>query len=358
VYSFLLKKDIDKNSIKPCYFLYGEEIFLGRQFLDELKAVLVSGVDQDFHIERCGLDQYSWMDVFDLARTVSFFPVERLIVVEIPKKMEKLNKNETGIVKSYFEDPTPQTVMVFIHPFKLSGSAQAVKLFSSLPSSEVREMKPLKPHQITGWMDRRLGLSGKTASRDAKMRLMELAGNDLSLIDNELNKLVTFAAEKSVIDLDDVNQISGWVKSFVEWEITNSLEAREYDQSLIVLDKLLNTEGVKPELLLGIIGKFLREIFLAKIWLKERTKDKKAVFQALKPRIQEKFGSFYATKFKEFFRVVDGISMEDLNRHLEHLGRIDMAIKTSDQSPLVLFEGFLFEFCGSRKVRATSKGWD
>lgn len=352
MYSFLLKKDIDKSSVKPCYFFYGEENFLARQFLDELKAVLVSGDDEDFHIERYGLDQHSWMDVFDLARTISFFPVERLIVVEIPKKREKLNKNETGIVKSYFEDPTPQTVMVFIHPFKLPGNAQAVKLFSSLPSSEVREMKPLNQSQVMGWMDRRLGLSGKSASRDAKIRLMELAGTDLGLIDNELNKLVAFAAEKSVIDLDDVNQISGWVKSFVEWEITNSLESRDYDKGLIVLDKLLNTEGVKPEYLLGIVGKFLREIFLAKIWLKERTKDKRAVFKALKPRIQEKYGNFYATKFREFFSVVDGISLEDITRHLEHLGRIDMAIKTSDQSALVLFEEFLFEFCRRRRSRA------
>jgi DNA polymerase III delta subunit len=345
LHSFLLGKDIDKTSVLPCYFFYGEEPFLAQQFLEELKDLLIFSDQQDFAIERFDLDQHSWVDVFDTARTISFFPTERIFVVTIPKRRGKLNNTEAEIVKAYFEDPTPQTVMVFLHPFKLLRKTSVVKLFSSLPASEVIELKPLRIPQVLTWMDRRISLSGKSASREAKSRLIELAGSDLGMIDSELNKLVTYVGDKTRIELDDVNQVCGWVKSFVEWEVTNNLEVRDYDKSLIALDKLLNKEGIKPEYILGIMAKFFRQLFLTKQWLREHSKDRRAIFKILKPQIQEKFGSFYTTKFAEFYRLVDRVSMEEISRYVEDLGRIDMALKTTDQSPMVLFEGFLFQFC-------------
>jgi DNA polymerase III delta subunit len=356
LHSFLLNMDIDKQSVLPCYFFYGEEIFLAQQFLEELKDLLISGDHQDFAVERFGLDQQSWMDVFDTARTISFFPTARILVVDIPKRREKLNKTEEQILRSYFEDPTPQTVMVFIHPHKLPRQAAVIKMFSSLPASKVIELKPLRTPQISSWMDRRIGMSGKSASMEAKTRLIELAGSDLSMINNELNKIVTYIGDKTRIELDDVNQVSGWVKSFVEWEVTNNLEVRDFDQSLIVLDKLLNKEGAKPEYILGIMAKFFRELFLAKQWLRERSKDRRDIFKLLRPHIQEKFGSFYRTKFSEFFRLADGISLEEISHFVEELERIDLTLKTTDQSPQILFEGFLFKFCRKKGSGATSKG--
>lgn len=355
MYSFLLNKDIDKASLLPCYFLYGEEVFLAHQFLEELKEFLISPDQQDFAIERFDLDQHSWVDIFDSARTISFFPVERIFVVTVPKRRVKLTKTEIEVVKSYFENPTPQTVMVFTHPHKLLRNSAVVKLFSALPASEVIELKPLRAPQLSKWMDRRIGMSGKSASRDAISRLIELAGSDLSMLDSELNKLVTYVGDKTRIELDDVNQVSGWVKSFMEWEVTNNLEVRDYEKSLFALDKLLNKEGLKPEYILGIIASFFRQLFLAKQWLRERSKDRKTIFKLLKPQIQEKFGTFYTTKFGEFFRLVDGISMEDAGRYLDDLGRIDLALKTTDQSPLVLFEVFLFQFCRDKEQGAISK---
>ena len=199
MHSFLLNKAIDQKSVLPCYFFYGEEVFLAQQFLEELKDLLISGDQQNFAVERFDLDQQSWMDIFDTARSISFFPTARIFVVNMVKpqeklskpdmteRREKLNKTDEKIIRSYFEDPTPQTVMIFIHPKKLRSSAAIVKLFSSLPASEVIELKPLRAPQISSWMDRRIGLSGKSVSMEAKTRLIELAGSNLSLINNELN---------------------------------------------------------------------------------------------------------------------------------------------------------------------------
>jgi len=352
VYSFLLKKEIDEKTLHPCYFLYGEEPFLGDEFLGDLKRVLISPGDQDYNIEKFDLEDQSWLEIMDLARTIPFFFSSwRIIVVNIPLgKGERLSSTEEKIIKDYFSSPSSHTVLVVIYPAKLRRGAPVFRLFSSLPSSMVyvKELKPLKDRALSSWMERKLSSLEKGATYDAMARLAELTGNNLARISHEFEKVAAFVGEKRIIELDDVNAVSGWVKSFHEWEIADSLEKADFEKSLLVLDNLFK-EGVRPEYVLGITAKFFRDIFLAKLWLKEKEMDKKAVFRELRPQIQERFGNFYTTKFREFFALVDKISMKALKSLLTKLEEIDLKIKTSDLSAQTLLEGFLFDYCQLRR---------
>jgi DNA polymerase III delta subunit len=207
-------------------------------------------------------------------------------------------------------------------------------------------------------MDKKLSLSGKRATQDAKARLAELTGNNLARVNNELEKISEFVGEKNIIELDDVNAITGWIKSFHEWELVDNLEKADFEKCLIVLDYLFR-ESVRPEFVLGLTAKFFRDIFLAKLWLKEKDKDKKTIFKELRPQIQERFGNFYANKFREFFALVEKTSMGDLDDLLSKLKEIDLKVKTTDLNPQTLLEGFLFHYCQLRQgAKATSKERD
>ena len=347
-----LNKEIKEETLASCYFFYGEETFLADQFIKELKEALISPEIQDYNVERFSLDDNSWAEVIDLARTIPFFISPwRIIVVEVPKgKKESLSSLEQTILKDYFSSPSSKTLIVIVISGKVKKSTSLFKFFSSLPSSVVflKELRPLKDKALFAWMDKRFLSQGKTATPEAKKRLQELAGNDLRRVNNEIEKLITFAGEKKVIELDDINQVSGWVKTFFEWEIADALRKADFERSLIVLNNLFK-EGVKPEYILGSMARFFRDIFLAKLLLKEKDFDKKAIFKELRPHIHEKFGSFYVAKFKEFFSLVEKFSMRDLNRVLTELEEIDLRMKTTTLTPKILLEGFLFDYCGLRK---------
>jgi hypothetical protein len=111
----------------------------------------------------------------------------------------------------------------------------------------------------------------------------------------------------------------------------------------------LYRDGTKPEIILGIMVKFFREIFLAKLMLKEKNTDKKAIFKELKPHIHENFGNFYVEKFQEFFSFVERIPMKDLKHFLGELENVDLKIKTTGLNPRTLMESFLFDYCNVRK---------
>lgn len=352
MYSFLFNKEIREEALVPCYFFYGEETFLAYQFVDRLKEALISPEIQDYNVERFNLEDNSWAEVLDLARTIPFFfSPWRIIVVEIPKeKKENLPPQEQRILKDYFSSPLSKTVMVIIFSGKIKKSSALFKFFSSLSSSTafLKEFKFLRDKSLYAWMDKKFLSQGKRVTQEAKIRLEELAGRDLRRVNNEIEKLVTFVGEKKVVDLDDVNQVSGWVKTFFDWELADSLEKADFGQSVIVLNNFFK-EGIKPEYILGSIARFFRDIFLAKLLLKEKDVDKKAVFKELKPHISEKFGSFYASKFREFFSLVEKFSRSDLNHILAELEKVDLMIKTSNLSPQTLLESFLFDYCELRK---------
>ena len=354
--SYLLKKEIDEKTLRPCYFFYGEEPFLAEEFVGELREALFSFENQEHNIEKFDLAEQSWMEVLDLARTMPFFfSSRRIIVVNIPmSRGDRLSSIEEKIIKDYFSSPSSHTVLVVIYPGKLKRGAPLFRLFSSLPSSLVwvKELRILKDRVLFEWMERKFSPSEKTVNKDAMARLAELTGNNLTRISHEFEKVAAYVGDKKIIELDDVNSVSGWVKSFYEWEIVDSLEKADFEKGLLVLDNLFK-EGVRPEYVLGITAKFFRDIFLAKLWLKEKEKDKRDIFRELRPHIQERFGNFYSTKFREFFALIDKISMRTLKSLLAKLEEIDLKIKTSDLSAQTLLESFLFNYCQMRKEVGT-----
>jgi DNA polymerase III delta subunit len=359
VYSFFLNWEINEESLVPCYFLHGEETFLAFQFIEELKEALVTKEVREYNVERFNLDENSWPEIIDLARTIPFFLSPwRIIVVEGSKgKRENLSSLDQKLLEDYFSSPSSKTLIVIIFSGKIRKNSSLFKFFKSLSLSLVqsRELRPLKDRPLYTWMAKKFSSQGKSATPEAMRRLEELTGNDLRQINNEVEKLITFTGEKTVVELDDVNQISGWVKSFFEWEISDSLAKADFEQCLLALSSLFK-EGIKPVYILGLVVRFFRDILLAKLLVKKKNTDRKAIFKELRPQIQEKFGDFYSSKFKEFFSLVDMFSVQDLHHILAELEEVDIKMKTSDSNPKTLLETFLFDYCRSRrKEKATWK---
>lgn len=353
MYSFFLNREIEEESLVPCYFLHGEETFLAYQFIIELREALVTKEVREYNVERFNLDENSWAEIIDLARTIPFFLSPwRIIVVEGSRgKRENLSSLDQKILENYFSSPSSRTLIVIIFSGKIRKNSSLFKYFKSLPPSLVhsRELKPLKNRPLYSWMTKKFSSQGKSATPEAMRRLEELTGNDLRQINNEVEKLITFTGEKTLIELDDVNRISGWIKSFFEWEISDSLAKADFEQCLLVLSSLFK-EGIKPVYILGLVVRFFRDILLAKLLVKEKNTDRKAIFKELRPQIQEKFGNFYSAKFKEFFSLVDIFSIQDLHHFLAELEEVDTKMKTSDSNSKTLLETFLFDYCRSRRM--------
>lgn len=367
MWSPVLNVEIREDSLSAGYFFFGDETFLADEFVDQLRDTLAPSSGEDFHVDRFYLDETKWMDIIDTARTVPFlFSSWRVIVVRVPerkpgpdksgwKKGETAGDEGSGtrflgerdqiIIRTYFSEPPSRTTIVVIMPGKVRKNDAVVRFFASLPkpSVVVKEVKPLYFDGVKRWADRKAQALGKSLTEGAKSRLYEIVGSDLRLLSNELDKLAIFVGEKRGIDEDDVNQATGWLRSFEVYELDDVLTSADFRKVVTVLGAMFS-EGEKPEMIVARIATFFRNVLMAQTWLHEKSKTREEAFQVFFPYILKTQGNFYRDKFSAFFAVVDGLSRAELRSVLGELRKADVKIKTTDADPRTVLEIFLKEY--------------
>ncbi len=339
-----------EKTVKSGYLFHGEELFPAREFIDLLKIALVDDAGGPAVEDRFDLEGTGWRDIVDSARNVSFFfSPWRLIVVEASKAAQaELTADEEAVLKEFFADPTPKTVLVMLYAGKLGKTKPLFKLFDKLPESlaAVEEMKPLKEAGLVGWADRKATALGKRISSEAVELLMEIVGGDLRALDSEMGKLATYVGNKKLIEPIDVRAVTDGARDFAPYELTDALEKGDTAQALVILDREM-PEGARGEQMLGIMAGFFRDILIGRIGLAQG-RDRREIFRELRPNIKEYY-NFYPEKLRQYFAAVEGLTDDAFALLAAELERLDMKLKTSDSDAKALFDAFFCEF--GRTVR-------
>jgi DNA polymerase-3 subunit delta len=354
------------------YLFFGEDDYQAEEFVGDLARVLSASVGGEFHLTRMDLDEAKWRDIIDTARTAPFlFEPWRAILVRVPERKAGSDKKagadgEEGrgtkyltaadqkILKEYFADPPPRTVIVVIRAGRVRRDDAMARFFQSLPKTamSVAEMKRLPEYRLMQRADEKARSLGKTLTERAKSRLIDLLGQDLRLVMNEVAKLAVFVGDKKGIEESDVDLATAGQRSFQAYELDDALGAADFAKGAAILNDLF-AEGERPEVILGRLAGFLRNVLAAQTWLREKSRTRDEIFQALFPQIQKGW-SLYNDKSRDFFGAVDGLSPAELNALLAKLRQLDRTLKTAstkDAGEKILFEGFLQEFCLARQKR-------
>jgi len=356
------------------YLFYGEEEFLAEEFVDGLKDTLTGSAGGEFPLTRMDLDEWKWRDIIDTARTAPFlFEPWRAIVVRFPERRpgagkgrakagqadgeeEKgakfLSVTDQKVLRDYFSEPPAKTVLVVVKAGRVRKDDAVVRFFQSLPKAAmaVTEMRPLGPAALMKRADEKARSLGKTLTEGAKKRLFDIIGQDLRLMLNEVGKLAVYVGDKKGIEEEDVDQATAWQRSYQAFELDDALAAADFAKGAAVLNDLL-AEGERPEQIVGRLAGFLRNALAAQTWLREKSRTKEEIFQALFPFIQKSWRSLYTAKFQQFFGVVEGLSSTELNALLGKLRKVDIRLKTTEAAPRRVLEIFLTEYCLARKKR-------
>src|SRR5690606_36013635 len=99
----------------------------------------------------------------------------------------------------------------------------------------------------------------KQIAREAVQQLLQLAGTELGLLEQELSKLAAYVGERPSIEAEDVVKLVGGWKAETTWAMTGAIRDGQLGAALTYLDKLL-TAGEAPQRLLGGINYTFRKI--------------------------------------------------------------------------------------------------
>lgn len=214
--------DIKQGSIAPIYFLMGEEPYYIDGISDFIEDHLLSEEEKGFNqMVLYGRD----VTIEEIISNAKRYPMMAERQVLIVKEAQELSRTIENLV-SYVENPQPTTVLVICYKYKKLDARK--KLAKAVKKSGVLfESTKLYENQVPDWIRRVLAGKGYTITPKASQMLTEFLGNDLSKVNNELEKLQLIIKPGEQITRQIVGENIGISKDFNNFELQSAIATKD-----------------------------------------------------------------------------------------------------------------------------------
>jgi len=263
-----LPQRISKGKAIPALLLLGDEPFLRDICRAQLIEHFVPAAARDWAVSRYSADRGETQDALEQAQTLPMLAPQQVVFLEDVEKLEKLGeKNRDAAVdqlETYLEDPAPFTTLV------LEASALDLRMkLSKLLAEKTLVVDVCLGERVEARQSAAVALA-RTLAKEQKVEfekgaaedLAEYVSADLMRLKTELDKLATYAGERTVIRRQDVSALVVSEKTTTVWELADLLGSKQQKKALEFLDRLLR-DGEQPLQMLGALAWMYRKLIEA-----------------------------------------------------------------------------------------------
>jgi DNA polymerase-3 subunit delta len=235
-----------KSKPQPVYVLPGDEGFLKRQVFAALDSILLGDADAEFARTVYPGATAVWSTVRSELDTLPFLSPRRVVVID---QADPFVTNFRPVLEKYVAAPAKNGVLIL----DVKAWPSNTKLAKLVPDAATIVCKSPRPQDLPRWATNWAKTThGKKLDADAAQWLIELAGSEMGLLEQELAKLASYVGGRSLITRDDVDQISGRGRAAETFKIFDAIGAGKPDEALSILSRLME-QGEEP---LGVLGAF------------------------------------------------------------------------------------------------------
>ena len=249
---------INNEEFFPIYILVGDENYFADNIIKSLTSKLVTEDSKDFDYFKFYGDEVNEDQVIDAAKRFPLVGDYNFIVV---KDAKSISKNFDKLL-NYIESPNEKTILVLSF---INQSLDKRKRIYSLSKKNglAFESKKIYDNQIFNWINE-AALNKKINLHPKSIQIIiDFVGNNLSQIENELDKLKINSKPQDVIRPDEVESIIGFSKEYNFFELTKHIGKRDFTKTIEIIE-YMSTNSVKYPLtlLISSIFYFFNKLFL------------------------------------------------------------------------------------------------
>jgi DNA polymerase-3 subunit delta len=258
-----------KHKPQAVYAVHGEEAFLKRRVLLALRARVLGPDDGGFGLSSHPGDKATWAAVHNELQTLPFLSPRRLVVVETA---DPFVTRERGRLEKYVtEHPPGTTPPGGILVLELQTLPTNTRLAKLLGEAGTIVCKTPKAEELAKWCTEwSEAQHGKPLAPAAARLLVDLVGQDMGQLDQELAKLSVYVGEATRIESTDVDKLVDNSRAADTWKILDLIGAGRTAESLTLLNRLLD-QGEDPLRLLGALSWHLRRLVQAARFMAQGT---------------------------------------------------------------------------------------
>lgn len=308
-----------KNSIvEPIYLLQGTDKFLQRFLSDRIAKEFFKDTKSDRTL--LVPDDMKGPEIIENITAVDLFSSKKMFVLLSPQKISGQSRKE---LLEYCDNPIQSNCLVIV----LEEFGRNVAMVRELTKrfTAVNVSSPFE-NDMKKWTQYFLNQNGIKASPSVINTIVEMAGDSVGHIANEIDKISIIIDEGEELSADLVRQFSGWKREHQRWEFFKSIGNKDLKNS-VKIGLSLVTQNETMLSLIYPLTTFFQELLFAK--LPNGGIPGRSGYVPLSNSI-----------VKQLPNIAKRYSREEIELALKLLGEIDLRGKTttvSDESEMTKF---------------------
>ncbi|MBR0466311.1 MAG: DNA polymerase III subunit delta [Clostridia bacterium] len=239
VYENQIKNDIKRGALSPVYVLFGEDSYLKKHYTDKIVDAVCNG-DTDFNLQV--FEQSANMqNVYEAVNQFPMMSDKRCVVIN-DYDYEHADKDELERLYQILADIPSTTVLVLRFdsvPFEHKKNTKAKKIIANAEKSGGRAVMLGHREQgdLVSMLVRGAKKRGASISVDNAKYLINITGEDINSLTNEIDKLCLFV-ENGEITKENIDFVSSKTIDASVYDYVKQIIALNITAALGILDDM------------------------------------------------------------------------------------------------------------------------
>lgn len=309
---FDIPKDLKSNGLKPIYYIFGEDTFSFDYAKNLIEKAVEPELASEFDKETYYGSKNSFSEILSAASTFPFGNGKKFLIVknaEKPKDKDNLTE--------YAESPSEFTVILFLHEGAITRpDSEPYKTL--IKKGEIFESKEMKGDALVEWVKTYVKENNRNISDENAQLLVDIVGENRSLIELQLEKIFLFLDDKKEITLESIQQLATELKQFNIFDLINAVGRKEKSKALEIAFNLYET-GTDIIQIIAMLNRY----FSSLVKIDE--------LNAMKLSEQEaaKIVGTHPYYYKNYLEARRRFTQQDFTNAFRALFNADLSIKTS-----------------------------
>ena len=255
-----LISDINNRKFSPIYLIHGQENYLSDKIIKLLVSKVINEDAVDFDLKKIygkKSDENQESEVIDFIKRFPLSGDYNLVVVKDSKNLS----NDFNNIISYLENLNSKSILVLAFNENIDKRKKIYK--SSQKNGVVFESKKIFENQVYKWIEDQCALMSLNLHPNSIKIISDFTGNDLSQIDNELEKLKLNSIKEQIITPDEVENIIGFSKEYNFFELTKVIGKNDLNKTLEIVSYMSkNSKKYPVPLIVATVYSFFNKLFI------------------------------------------------------------------------------------------------
>jgi DNA polymerase-3 subunit delta len=250
-------QDWKQKKFGPVYWLEGEEDYYIDQVVNYAEHHILSESEAGFNLTVFYGRDANWADVVNACMRYPMFADKQVVLLKEAQQMKDIDKLE-----NYIDSPLKSTIFVVAYKEKkVDGRSKLAKLLKD--KAVLVTTKKMYENQLPQWTNELVESKGYSISQKALMLLVDHIGNDLSRINNEVDKILVNLSQRKNITEDDIEKYIGVSKEYNVFELQNAIAKKDLGKAMKILQYFEGNPKAAPiQLVLPSIYNFFSKLYI------------------------------------------------------------------------------------------------